>query len=67
MSACAAQIDIVWRPLVCIKYWTLNLGPLMVYPEVLFPPNFTIKVVQPLPHMCASEDCRLGPGSPSCS
>ena len=25
-----------------MKYWTLNYGPLMVYPEVLFPLNFGI-------------------------
>ena len=29
--------------LVYLKYWTLNLMPLMVYPKVLFHPNFTIK------------------------
>ena len=34
--------DKVWRYLVYLKYWTLNLRPLMVYPEVLFPPNFVI-------------------------
>ena len=28
--------------LVYLKYWVLNLGPLMVYPKVLVPPNFTI-------------------------
>ena len=26
-----------------LKYWTLSLTPLMVYNEVLFPPNFIIK------------------------
>ena len=30
--------------LVHLKYWTLNLMPLMVYPKVLFHPNFSIKV-----------------------
>ena len=35
--------DKVWRYLVYLKYWTLNFRPLMVYPEVLFPPNFIIK------------------------
>ena len=28
---------------VYLKYWTLNHRPLMVYPKVLFPPNFIIK------------------------
>ena len=29
--------------LVYLKYWTVNLLPQMVYPEVLFHPNFSIK------------------------
>ena len=29
--------------LVYLKYWTLNLVPLMVYPQVIFHPNFSIK------------------------
>ena len=29
--------------LVYLRYWALNLMPLMVYPKVLFPPNFSIK------------------------
>ena len=37
----------VWRHLVYLKYWTLNFRPLMVYPKVLFPPNFIIKVHLP--------------------
>ena len=32
--------------LVYLKYWTLNFTPLMVYPEVLFIPIFSIKVLQ---------------------
>ena len=32
----------VWRYSVYLKYWTLELGPLMVYPEVQSPPNFSI-------------------------
>ena len=35
--------DEVRRYLVQLEYWTLNLRPLMVYPEVLFPLNFIIK------------------------
>ena len=35
--------DKVRRYLVYLKYWTLNLRPLMVYPKVLFPPNFIIQ------------------------
>ena len=34
--------------LVCLKYWTPNLVPLMVYPKVLFHPNFSIKVARQL-------------------
>ena len=34
----------VWRYLVYLKYWTLSLRPLMIYPKVLTPPNFSIKV-----------------------
>ena len=33
----------VWRYLVYLKYWTLNLRPLMVYPKVLLPLNVIIK------------------------
>ena len=32
--------------LVYLKYWTLNLMPLMVYAKVVFHPNFSIKVQQ---------------------
>ena len=32
--------DEVGRYLVYLKYWTLNLMPVMVYPKVLLPPNF---------------------------
>ena len=35
--------DRVWRYLVNLKYWTPNLRPLIVYPKVLFPPNFSVK------------------------
>ena len=35
-----------WMYLVYLKYWTLNLMP-MVYPNVLFHPNFSIKVPAP--------------------
>ena len=35
----------VQRHLVYFKYWTLNLMPPMVYPEVLFPPNLSPKVI----------------------
>ena len=31
------------RYLVYLEYWMLNFRPLMVYPKVLFPPNFSIK------------------------
>ena len=34
---------------VYLKYWTLNLRPLMVYPKVLFPPNFIIKAMHSPP------------------
>ena len=37
--------DEVRRYLVCLKYWTLNLNPLLVYPKVLSPPNFIILVL----------------------
>ena len=33
----------LWMDLVYLKYWTLNLMPLVVYPKNLFPPNFSIK------------------------
>ena len=29
--------------MVYFKYWTLNLMPPMVYPKVLFHPNFSIE------------------------
>ena len=41
----AAQM-IMFRGLVYLKFWTLNLRPLMVYPKVLFPPNLTMKGLQ---------------------
>ena len=31
--------------LVYLKYWTLNLMPLMVYRKVLFHPHFSIKAL----------------------
>ena len=31
--------------LVYLKYWTLTLKPLMVYPKILYYPMFTIKSV----------------------
>ena len=33
----------VWMYSVYLKYWTLHLMPLIVYPKVLFRPNFSIK------------------------
>ena len=33
--------------MVYLKYWTLNLIPLMVYPYVLFHPNLSIKGREP--------------------
>ena len=33
----------VWMYLVHLKYWTLDLMPLTVYPKVLFHPMFSIK------------------------
>ena len=36
----------VWKYLVYLKYlkyWTLSLIPLMVYPKILFHPNFSVK------------------------
>ena len=35
--------------LVYLKYWTLKLMPLMVYPKALFHPNFSIKVSNRVP------------------
>ena len=35
--------------MVYLKYWTLNLMPLMVYPKVLFHPMFGIKGLTGLP------------------
>ena len=43
----AAQMTIVQRHLVYLKYWTLNLRPLMFYPKASFPLNFIIKAMQP--------------------
>ena len=37
----------LWMCLVYLKYYTLDLRPLMVYPEVLFRPNFSIKSLSP--------------------
>ena len=37
-----APDDKVRRYLVYLKYWTLSLNPLMVYPKVLFRPYFII-------------------------
>ena len=48
------------RCLVYLKYWTLNLNPLMVYPNVLFPPNFIIN--QTLLYGCVTGG---GGGSPT--
>ena len=31
--------------MVYLKYYTLNLRPLMVYPKVLFRPNFSTKLI----------------------
>ena len=36
----------VWMYLVYLKYWTLFLRPLMVYPKVLFHPHFSITVAR---------------------
>ena len=36
--------DAIVRYLVYLKYWTLNLMPLMVYPKLLFHPKSSIKV-----------------------
>ena len=36
----------VWMFLVSLKYWILKLMPQMVYPEVLFHLNFSIKAQQ---------------------
>ena len=35
--------DRVWRYLVYLKYWTLHLKPLIVYPKVPFHPNSIIR------------------------
>ena len=47
LVGCAAPDDKVQRYLVYLKYRTLNLNPLMVYPKVLIPPRFIFKAVQP--------------------
>ena len=41
---CRTPDDKFRRYLVYLKYWTLNLMPLMVYPKVLLPPKFIILV-----------------------
>ena len=46
------------RYLVYLKYWTLNLRPLMVYPKVLSPPNFIIKASVPPSLQKASLACQ---------
>ena len=43
------------RYLVYLKYWTLNLGSLMVYPKVLFPPNL-INLLQELLEAAAKQE-----------
>ena len=35
--------DKLQRYLGYLRYWTLNLRPLIIYPYILFPPNFIIK------------------------
>ena len=45
--------------LVYLKYWTLSLMPLMVYPKVLFHPNFSIKGLQG--HTSSVEDIQRSP------
>ena len=35
--------DDIWRYLVYLKYWTLNLTPIVDYPKVLFNPNVSLK------------------------
>ena len=44
-SASLAQMLSTWLYLTYLKYWTLYLIPLMVYPNVLFPLNFIINQV----------------------
>ena len=43
MKAPICPDDKVRRYFVYLKYWTLNLRHLMVYPKVLFPPSFIIE------------------------
>ena len=50
--------DRVRRYLVHLKYWTLNLRPLMICPKVLSPPNFIIKVF--LSEHKANHPCTYG-------
>ena len=46
--------------LVYLKYWTLNLMPLMVYPKVLFHPMFIIRARKHLQEIHGSRTCRVG-------
>ena len=48
----------VWRHLVYLKYWTLNIGALMVYLKVPFPPNFSIKVALCCQHKKLFSSCK---------
>ena len=54
------KMECLWSTLyglpymVYLKYWTLNLMPLTVYPEVLFHPSFSIRPSQ----WCGSPPCR---------
>ena len=56
----------VRRHLIYLKYWTLNLRPLMVYPQVLFPPMGFMSQPQQTPkphkwtpvHQCSLEAVR---------
>ena len=44
METPSSVIDIkAQRYLVCLKYWTSNLGPLVVYPDVL-----SLQIICPL-------------------
>ena len=51
--------DKVRRHLVYLKYWTLNINPLLVYPEVRFPPNFIINPDFSAPLALQSRSARL--------
>ena len=50
----------VWMYLVYLKYWTLNLMPLMVYPNVLFRMNFSINSLcrRRQPRWCTTIEAR---------